>query len=208
MFLFRFYGDSCQLIKMMMVRRQFLCFYLHFAAVDDFSVVLVLLQDVKSSSATKESLDDLFPTEDEEQSQGRTAQPAFTDFSFLFCKTWTCSNKGQKKLFKIEYAGSMGSLAGLWSYEGLPKGVQIEKILVCLIQPGLYVFEMWRFWTSFCTVSQQHHSSAAAAAQQGGYEIPARLRTLHNLVIQYASQGRYEVAVPLCKQVRGCLLWL
>lgn len=40
----------------------------------------------------------------------------------------------------------------------------------------------------------------AAAAQQGGYEIPARLRTLHNLVIQYAAQGRYEVAVPLCKQ--------
>lgn len=35
---------------------------------------------------------------------------------------------------------------------------------------------------------------------QSGYEIPARLRTLHNLVIQYASQGRYEVAVPLCKQ--------
>ncbi|KAG2457839.1 KLC1 protein, partial [Polypterus senegalus] len=47
---------------------------------------------------------------------------------------------------------------------------------------------------------QQHNSAAAAAAQQGGYEIPARLRTLHNLVIQYASQGRYEVAVPLCKQ--------
>uniref|UniRef100_A0AAQ4S1G3 Kinesin light chain n=1 Tax=Gasterosteus aculeatus aculeatus TaxID=481459 RepID=A0AAQ4S1G3_GASAC len=46
--------------------------------------------------------------------------------------------------------------------------------------------------------SQTHRSEAAA--QQGGYEIPARLRTLHNLVIQYASQGRYEVAVPLCKQ--------
>uniref|UniRef100_A0AAR2JRI7 Kinesin light chain n=1 Tax=Pygocentrus nattereri TaxID=42514 RepID=A0AAR2JRI7_PYGNA len=40
----------------------------------------------------------------------------------------------------------------------------------------------------------------AQGTQQGGYEIPARLRTLHNLVIQYASQGRYEVAVPLCKQ--------
>ena len=39
-----------------------------------------------------------------------------------------------------------------------------------------------------------------AHAASGGYEIPARLRTLHNLVIQYASQGRYEVAVPLCKQ--------
>ncbi|XP_060711885.1 kinesin light chain 3 isoform X1 [Hemiscyllium ocellatum] len=50
------------------------------------------------------------------------------------------------------------------------------------------------------TQLHQQHSSAAAAAQQGGYEIPARLRTLHNLVIQYASQGRYEVAVPLCKQ--------
>uniref|UniRef100_A0A4W5QJB0 Kinesin light chain n=1 Tax=Hucho hucho TaxID=62062 RepID=A0A4W5QJB0_9TELE len=49
-------------------------------------------------------------------------------------------------------------------------------------------------------VQQPHGSAAAAAAQQGGYEIPARLRTLHNLVIQYASQGRYEVAVPLCKQ--------
>nr|XP_020642831.1 kinesin light chain 3 [Pogona vitticeps] len=46
----------------------------------------------------------------------------------------------------------------------------------------------------------QGPSTAASAAQQGGYEIPARLRTLHNLVIQYASQGRYEVAVPLCKQ--------
>ena len=55
-------------------------------------------------------------------------------------------------------------------------------------------------------MSQPHHSSAAAAAQQGGYEIPARLRTLHNLVIQYASQGRYEVAVPLCKQVREGLI--
>ncbi|XP_006901291.1 PREDICTED: kinesin light chain 3 [Elephantulus edwardii] len=43
-------------------------------------------------------------------------------------------------------------------------------------------------------------AAGAVAAQQGGYEIPARLRTLHNLVIQYASQGRYEVAVPLCRQ--------
>uniref|UniRef100_A0A669F9M7 Kinesin light chain n=1 Tax=Oreochromis niloticus TaxID=8128 RepID=A0A669F9M7_ORENI len=49
-------------------------------------------------------------------------------------------------------------------------------------------------------VQHQHNSAAVVAAQQGGYEIPARLRTLHNLVIQYASQGRYEVAVPLCKQ--------
>ncbi|KAM3829760.1 kinesin light chain 3 [Vipera latastei] len=46
----------------------------------------------------------------------------------------------------------------------------------------------------------QSPGASALAAQQGGYEIPARLRMLHNLVIQYASQGRYEVAVPLCKQ--------
>ncbi|EHB09903.1 Kinesin light chain 3 [Heterocephalus glaber] len=43
-------------------------------------------------------------------------------------------------------------------------------------------------------------AAGVAAAQQGGYEIPARLRTLHNLVIQYAGQHRYEVAVPLCRQ--------
>uniref|UniRef100_A0A8C3QEZ4 Kinesin light chain n=1 Tax=Cyanoderma ruficeps TaxID=181631 RepID=A0A8C3QEZ4_9PASS len=47
---------------------------------------------------------------------------------------------------------------------------------------------------------EEEHGPGCKSAQQGGYEIPARLRTLHNLVIQYASQGRYEVAVPLCKQ--------
>lgn len=64
----------------------------------------------------------------------------------------------------------------------------------------LGAFLCTRLRRSFLCAVQQQHSSAAAAAQQGGYEIPARLRTLHNLVIQYASQGRYEVAVPLCKQ--------
>ena len=33
-----------------------------------------------------------------------------------------------------------------------------------------------------------------------GNDVPSKLRTLHNLVIQYAGQGRYEVAIPLCKQ--------
>ena len=52
---------------------------------------------------------------------------------------------------------------------------------------------------------QDVSGNASTASQyvnqaNAGYEIPARLRTLHNLVIQYASQGRYEVAVPLCKQ--------
>jgi len=46
----------------------------------------------------------------------------------------------------------------------------------------------------------QVSSVASSVNNAGVYEIPARLRTLHNLVIQYASQGRYEVAVPLCKQ--------
>ncbi|ESN97320.1 hypothetical protein HELRODRAFT_114226 [Helobdella robusta] len=43
-------------------------------------------------------------------------------------------------------------------------------------------------------------STSQSSIVGGGYEVPARLRTLHNLVIQYASQGRYEVAVPLCRQ--------
>lgn len=51
------------------------------------------------------------------------------------------------------------------------------------------------------TLSQVSSVSSSVNGVNGGvYEIPARLRTLHNLVIQYASQGRYEVAVPLCKQ--------
>uniref|UniRef100_A0A8C7CZT2 Kinesin light chain n=1 Tax=Oncorhynchus kisutch TaxID=8019 RepID=A0A8C7CZT2_ONCKI len=48
--------------------------------------------------------------------------------------------------------------------------------------------------------NDEEDNSQGSKRSQGGYEIPARLRTLHNLVIQYASQGRYEVAVPLCKQ--------
>ncbi|KAF6114346.1 kinesin light chain 4 [Phyllostomus discolor] len=47
---------------------------------------------------------------------------------------------------------------------------------------------------------QSNGLSRGQSTQHTGYEIPARLRTLHNLVIQYAAQGRYEVAVPLCKQ--------
>lgn len=52
----------------------------------------------------------------------------------------------------------------------------------------------------FLTDMSQNPPSTLAQQVNAGYEIPARLRTLHNLVIQYASQGRYEVAVPLCKQ--------
>lgn len=36
-----------------------------------------------------------------------------------------------------------------------------------------------------------------AASANAGYEIPARLRTLHNLVIQYASQGIFEFSYLL-----------
>ncbi|EFO14382.2 medulloblastoma antigen MU-MB, partial [Loa loa] len=42
------------------------------------------------------------------------------------------------------------------------------------------------------------HSLATSASI--GYKMPARLRTLLNLVVQYALQGRYEVAAPLCKE--------
>ena len=46
----------------------------------------------------------------------------------------------------------------------------------------------------------QQAGGASSVSVGAGYEIPVRLRTLHNLVVQYASQGRYEVAVPLCRQ--------
>lgn len=49
---------------------------------------------------------------------------------------------------------------------------------------------------------QQHGNQAENVSNvpNTGYEIPSRIRTLHNLVIKYAQKGRYEVAVPLCKQ--------
>jgi hypothetical protein len=52
----------------------------------------------------------------------------------------------------------------------------------------------------YCIWIALYPSPRSAFNQSIGYEIPTRLRTLHNLVIQYANQGRYEVAVPLCKQ--------
>jgi len=54
---------------------------------------------------------------------------------------------------------------------------------------------MKRFDSYADLMSPQNNSMATS-----GYEIPSRLKTLHNLVVQYASQGRYEVAVPLCRQ--------
>ena len=40
--------------------------------------------------------------------------------------------------------------------------------------------------------------SQYASQANAGYEIPARLRTLHNLVIQYASQGNLSIKAPVC----------
>lgn len=45
-----------------------------------------------------------------------------------------------------------------------------------------------------------NQSENVSNATTTSYEVPARIRTLHNLVIKYAQKGRYEVAVPLCKQ--------
>lgn len=43
-------------------------------------------------------------------------------------------------------------------------------------------------------------SPVTSTPNSNNYEVPSRIRTMHNLVIRYAQQGRYEVAVPLCKQ--------
>lgn len=50
---------------------------------------------------------------------------------------------------------------------------------------------------SVCTAPTQASNKVAI---RGGGEVPDRLKTLYNLVMQYTKQGRYEVAVPLCKQ--------
>lgn len=43
-------------------------------------------------------------------------------------------------------------------------------------------------------------AAAATSTSNNHSDIPPRFKTLHNLVIQYAQAGRYEVAVPLCRQ--------
>ncbi|XP_067237318.1 kinesin light chain-like isoform X2 [Chanodichthys erythropterus] len=48
-------------------------------------------------------------------------------------------------------------------------------------------------------LQHQDNSVSSATSQQGSYEA-IRLRIFHKLVIQYASQGQYDIAVPLCKQ--------
>ncbi|XP_055542755.1 kinesin light chain-like [Wyeomyia smithii] len=37
-------------------------------------------------------------------------------------------------------------------------------------------------------------------ASQASYEMPAKFRAVHNLIIQHAIQGNHQVVVPLCKQ--------
>ncbi|CAF0738906.1 unnamed protein product [Didymodactylos carnosus] len=60
--------------------------------------------------------------------------------------------------------------------------------------------DMKRFGSYADLMMSPSQSASGSFMSPTGYEIPARLKTLHNLVIQYASQGRYEVAVPLCRQ--------
>jgi len=63
--------------------------------------------------------------------------------------------------------------------------------------PGLFDSQSQ---SSLTSPDGSHNPDMNSSESNAGYEIPTRLRTLHNLVIQYASAGRYEVAVPLCKQ--------
>ncbi|GMR59908.1 hypothetical protein PMAYCL1PPCAC_30103, partial [Pristionchus mayeri] len=42
-------------------------------------------------------------------------------------------------------------------------------------------------------------STTQSMAVSDGYAVPDRIRTIQNLVLKYMSQGRYDVAAPLCK---------
>ena len=54
--------------------------------------------------------------------------------------------------------------------------------------------------SSSSSLETKEHSIDINSNSKPHSEIPPRFRTLHNLVIQYAQAGRYEVAVPLCRQ--------
>ncbi|KAG9508614.1 hypothetical protein GZH46_02884 [Fragariocoptes setiger] len=50
-------------------------------------------------------------------------------------------------------------------------------------------------------VQQGNSDEQISADPVTGSETPQRISTLHNLVIKYAQRGRYEIAVPLARQV-------
>ena len=77
---------------------------------------------------------------------------------------------------------------------------QQEETLVAITEPDESIDESQESDREEDDSLSQVSLVTSSVNNAGVYEIPARLRTLHNLVIQYASQGRYEVAVPLCKQ--------
>lgn len=53
---------------------------------------------------------------------------------------------------------------------------------------------------SYHDLSRRESTQSSSSSSFSDYEIPTRLKTLHNLVIQYTSQGRYEIAITLCRQ--------
>ena len=50
------------------------------------------------------------------------------------------------------------------------------------------------------TMAELFHEGRVGDGSEAQWEIAARLWKLHNLVMQHASRGRHEVAVPLCEQ--------
>lgn len=80
--------------------------------------------------------------------------------------------------------------------------VPTVAVAVATNKTKLYMGTYFELELLLLLLSIAMHPSQPSAFSQAtaGSEVPARLRTLHHLIIQYASQGRYEVAIPLCKQ--------
>lgn len=76
----------------------------------------------------------------------------------------------------------------------IPKMVCAEfHIVMCHAAIGYVVCSVLCSSAANMRLSSRVVGTGHNSASTTGYEIPARLKTLHNLVIQYASQGRYEV---------------
>ncbi|KAG7466284.1 hypothetical protein MATL_G00163120 [Megalops atlanticus] len=133
----------------------------------------------KESDSSKETLDDLFPNDEDDQGPGMPASQVLRGKAGLLG-----AGSGSRSRWRLE----------TWQMFGQHRAA---RGCATVAQSPLFTDPL-----AGTAVPASSSTTAARrpAAQQGGYEIPARLRTLHNLVIQYASQGRYEVAVPLCKQ--------
>ncbi|KAK1900147.1 Kinesin light chain 1 [Dissostichus eleginoides] len=129
--------------------------------------------DDKDASSTKESLDDLFPTEDEQQSQSKTlyASQGRYEVAVPLCK---------QALEDLEKS----------SGHTHPDVATMLNILALV----------YRDQNKYKEAANLLNDALAIREKTLGMDHPAVAATLNNLAVLYGKRGKYKEAEPLCKR--------